>query len=394
MDDLLFMRKADSGFEWLRFNNQGQLLSKGISELEDLNFEGRVVYVVPGSDVLVTSALVPSRQYRQIIQAVPYVIEESLAVDVEECFFALGDRNDEGDIDVAVVSFEKMRSWAQEIERSGLNVTVFVAEHELVNAEVDSGVVLDMGRAHIDLADKGSLTLPQSELPLAAMVLEDGATINVWSNDSSSDAIELQIGELVASGFKVKDQNSSESPFERLCRGYTGNEINLLQGIFKTREPLSEGLTIWKSVATLAIAALFLHVLGLVGQGWYLHSKAADFGEETKNIYSETFPNDQNVRDIRRRWNSHIGKQQDADSAFLSLLSRSARQLPNSGLRLVNINYNESRGDLVLQVLGKQSETLVEYSQQLNNQGLAAEIGTITQDSDEVRGSIRVRDSS
>ena len=119
-----------------------------------------------------------------------------------------------------------------------------------------------------------------------------------------------------------------------------------------------------------------------------------DLKEETRAIYAQTFPNERNVRDIRRRWNSHLGKQEVTGNAFISLLSRSTRQLASSGLSLVNINFNESRGDLVLQVLGKQSEALVEYSQTLRGQGLEVEIGTITQDDRGVRGSIRVRDPS
>ncbi|MCS5574323.1 MAG: hypothetical protein NZ789_15435, partial [Pseudomonadales bacterium] len=126
----------------------------------------------------------------------------------------------------------------------------------------------------------------------------------------------------------------------------------------------------------------------------YLHSQAADFEMETRAIYAKAFPNDRNVRDIRRRWNSHLGKQETTDNVFISLLSRSTRQLARVGLSLVNINFNESRGDLVLQVLGKQSEALVEYSQTLRGQGLEVEIGTITQDDRGVRGSIRVRDPS
>ena len=62
-----------------------------------------------------------------------------------------------------------------------------------------------------------------------------------------------------------------------------------------------------------------------------------------------------------------------------------------AGLTLNNVNFNESRGDLVLQVLGSRSEALVEYTQQLSGKGLDAEIGTITQEGDGVRGSIRVK---
>ena len=394
MDDSLFFRRSGSEYEWLRFDIQGQLLAKGTSELEDLSFEGPAVYVVPGPDVLVTSAAVPSRQYRKIVQAVPYVIEEDLAIDVEDCFFALGNRNAGGDIEVAVVNLDNMRTWSEELENSSVNVAVFVAEHELVNANDENAVVLDNGQAHIDFVGKCSFTLPENELPLAVAAIEGEAIINVWSNEAIADTTHSHVKEIEASGLQVKLQHSTESSFERLCRGYLGREINLLQGAFKKREPRSEVFTIWKPVIMLATAALLVHVLGLVGQGWYLHSKAADFNEEAKAIYSKTFPEDRNVRDIRRRWDSHIGKQRATGSVFLGLFSRSARQLSSSGLSLVNVNFNESRGDLILQVLGKRSEALVEYSQQLSGQGLDVEIGTITQDSDGFRGSLRVRDSS
>ena len=167
-----------------------------------------------------------------------------------------------------------------------------------------------------------------------------------------------------------------------------------MQGPFKRQERQSSRINVWRSVAVLAAAALFLHIAGLAGQGWYLQTKASEFEDETRALYVAIFPEDRNVRDIRRRWNAHLGKQQTTDGGFISLLSRSTRQLDGSGLTLININFNESRGDLVLQVIGKQSEALVEYSQALISMGLDAEIGTITQDNAGVRGSVRVGDSS
>jgi hypothetical protein len=46
---------------------------------------------------------------------------------------------------------------------------------------------------------------------------------------------------------------------------------------------------------------------------------------------------------------------------------------------------------LILQVIGKRSEELVEFTQRLTREGLDAEIGTINQDSGTVRGSIKIR---
>ncbi len=393
MADTLFFRQSADSFEWLKFNGQGQLLAAGESQLAEIEVDGHAIFVVPGADVLHTTAVVPSRQYRQILQAVPYVIEESLAVDIEACFFALGDRTAQGEIEVAVVDLELMRTWYEEIATSHLDVAVVVTEHDLVNAGSRNAVLLDEGRAHIDLQNNASVTLPEGELALAAEVLEEGVQLDTWSASTLAQKVDLQLKELEAAGVQVERLESTETPFERLCRGYTGAEINLLQGPFKRQERQSSRMNVWRSVAVLGAAALFLHIAGLAGQGWYLQTKASEFEDETRALYAAIFPEDRNVRDIRRRWNAHLGKQQTTDGGFISLLSRSTRQLDGSGLMLININFNESRGDLVLQVIGKQSEALVEYSQALISMGLDAEIGTITQDDDGVRGSVRVGDS-
>lgn len=393
MADTLFFRQSADSFEWLKFNGQGQLLAAGESQLAEIEVDGHAIFVVPGADVLHTTAVVPSRQYRQILQAVPYVIEESLAVDIEACFFALGDRTAQGEIEVAVVDLELMRKWYEEIATSHLDVAVVVTEHDLVNAGSRNAVLLDEGRAHIDLQNNASVTLPEGELALAAEVLEEGVQLDIWSASTLPQKVDLQLKELEAAGVQVERLESTETPFERLCRGYTGAEINLLQGPFKRQERQSSRMNVWRSVAVLGAAALFLHIAGLAGQGWYLQTKASEFEDETRALYAAIFPEDRNVRDIRRRWNAHLGKQQTTDGGFISLLSRSTRQLDGSGLTLININFNESRGDLVLQVIGKQSEALVEYSQALISMGLVAEIGTITQDDDGVRGSVRVGDS-
>jgi type II secretory pathway component PulL len=73
------------------------------------------------------------------------------------------------------------------------------------------------------------------------------------------------------------------------------------------------------------------------------------------------------------------------------LLSQAAKSIKASGLEIQNINYSESRGDLVFQLVAQRSEQLMLYVERLSEQGIEAEIGTISQDDNRVRGSIRIR---
>ena len=58
---------------------------------------------------------------------------------------------------------------------------------------------------------------------------------------------------------------------------------------------------------------------------------------------------------------------------------------------LGSVNYNDSRGDLILQVQAPRSDLLVSFVQTLKGAGLQADIGTINQEADVVKGSIKIK---
>ena len=394
MADLLFLRFLDEGLEWLVFDGHGHERLTGRGSLETFqedvgaNFEGQGVLVVPGEDVLMTSAIVPSKQYRQIVQAVPYAIEEQLAVDVEDCFFALGKRTGQGQISVCVVKQELMAAWVSQL--SGLNILInaMVTETSLVSPINGTNIVIDNNRAHVRWQDSDGLTTAVQELPLVLSLIDDTSPIEITVNDEDLD---LQVSEMQASGEEVSVTSSDQSAFYLLCCRYDGSQTNLLQAQFKVEEERSALQTVWRSVAILAGVTVLVHLLTLVGQGLYLARKADQYESATQALYKKTFPDDKNVRDIRRRWNSHLGSTGSTANAFMGLFAQSSKGLAKAGLTLTNINFNESRGDLILQVQGMRSEELVQYTQLLAGEGLTAEIGTISQEAGSVRGSIKIK---
>ena len=394
MAETLFYRVQGTIVDWLIFNNLGQLLSQGQSPSADFEITGPAVRVVTGQDVLATSAIVPSRQYRQILQAVPFVIEESLAMDVEDCFFALGEREDSGEVSVAVVDNRLMEIWCSSIDEHGHDVRALVAEHSLVQNEVDATIVSDGERLHINGRGLGSATVRIDEAGIVLSDLSEDSIIDVWLQEEGNPALNLVLEELEAAGVEVRRSSSTESPFEHLCRAYDGSSINLLQGAYKRVEKKTSNSNLWQSVAILTACAVLVHLAMLVGQGWYLQQQASGFHVQTMAIYEQAFPNDRNVRDIKRRWDSHLGKKDSSTNVFIPLFAQSTRELSAGGLTLSSVNFNESRGDLVLQVIGNRSEDLVQYAQLLTSKGLDAEIGTITQEDGGVRGSVRIKGAS
>lgn len=395
MAELFFYRLQDDGFEWLRYNGQGQLAVHGEgdeSALRDaaLEVDCERVLIVPGDQVLLTTANVPSKNARQIAQAVPYVIEEQIAADIEDSFFALGERNSEGDVPVAVIDLALMESWVEKLKALELETTRVVAEFSLLSAN-EATAVVDGDQMHVNLPGMAA-TLPLADLPLVVSLLPEPLEhLQLVVHENSESEIQLVASELSASDIEVSVRTTAHAALLELCAGFGGTEINLLQGPYRVERKRKRSQSGWLSVAVLGGVAVFLHLLLQFGQGYYLSTRASGFEQQAMTLYQSIFPKDRNIRDLRRRWNNHLGKSGSGGGDFVPLFAQSARGLDAAGLTLNNVNFNESRGDLILQVLADQSDALVRYAQQLSNQGLEAEIGTITQEEDGVRGSIRVR---
>jgi len=399
MADTLFLRFRGDEFEWLMFDSSGRKKTEGLGPASQFNesfeqpFEGRAVFVAPGEDVLLTIANIPSKQHRQIVQAVPYAIEEQLAMDVEDCFFSLGSRNVSDEIQVAVVERSRIRGWLGRLEVLEVEIGFMTSEANLLSCDSGISVLIEDDRVHIRWSDGSGMTTIRTMLPLA---LSGGATdlpIVVSGSESDIGAARMQLDELEASGEVLSQHPVNESGFHILCCEFSGTENNLLQGEFKVDEAVSSFQLVWRSVAVLAVIAITLHFSTLVGQGWYFDRKSSQYESEANALYASVFPEDRNVRDLRRRWNAHLGRSESGGNEFISLFAASSRGLPDAGLTLNNVNFNESRGDLILQVIGERSEELVEFTQRLTSQDLDAEIGTINQDAGAVRGSIKVSSS-
>ncbi|MFT4852742.1 MAG: general secretion pathway protein L, partial [Bacteroidia bacterium] len=330
----------------------------------------------------------------QIMQAVPFVIEEQLASDVEDCHFAVGDRLDSGDISVAVINRELIGGWCETLSSMGLKPTMMLIDVLQVPWSGSVSLLVDGPRLLMRTGLCSGYSFGANQLALAVGLLApaEGAELVIYADDIAREQIALAVSQVNAEHNITCDLRDQPLPsFEWLCQAFDERSLNLLQGEFRAAPTTEAATNIWRSVAVLAMLAFGLHLAVVLGQGLFLARQAGQFEVASMQLYKEIFPEDRNVRDLRRRWRVHLGAGSGDQVGFLSLLADTAEGLPGSNLVLENINYNASRGDLILQVQAPRSEQLVQFTQALAARGLQAEIGTISQEANQVKGSIKVR---
>lgn len=400
MVENLTIRFFRDSIEWLFQDGDARVLSTGKGQLEDLVAVQQldapsiqVKGVLAGEQVLLTTVIVPAKPTRQIMQAVPYLVEERLASDVEDCFFAIGKRKG-NELDVAVVN----RAWFEDIlsavKAVNLSPVVMAVEANLLASPEQSSIYIDANRAHLLLSDQKGLSTELDQLcqlvTLTSSELTE--TLRVVRFDDTASNADIVIDEIATlDGINLIQETLPGSCLE-LMANTTSATLDLLQGPYLVRKKQAGSGNWLKTVGWVALSVLVLQFCLMLAEGIYINEQATTLASETESLYRSVYPDDRNVSNMRRRWNSHLGQVNSNDSAgFLILLSQAAKSIKTSGLEIQNINYSESRGDLVFQLVAQRSEQLMLYVERLSEQGIEAEIGTISQDDDRVRGSIRVR---
>ena len=397
MRETLFFRFNGKKIEWVVLGQDGQRLEEGLSGADLFNsrfsgtYDGFIVFVVSGEKVLMTNASVPSKQKRKIAQAVPFVVEEQLAAEIDDSVFAIGERNKKGEVHVSVIDEEVLEGVLVLLQELDLRPNKMISETSLVKSKDSAVAVIEDDRAHFMRPDGCGITLQKDNVAAAISVFEPSNGLELIGSASSLESLAIPIAEARANEVNVSEREVEFMGFSQLCSYFDGSETNMLQGKYKVEEPIPEIGREWRQVLIVLAVGAFLHLALVFVQGWHLAKKADENRHLAKALYDEIFPGEKNVRDIRRRWNSKLGRRgADPGNDFLGLFARAAVGIGPAELILQNINYNESRGDLVFQVFASSSESLVQYSEKLKAEGLSAEIGAISQEGDLVRGSIRI----
>lgn len=408
--------------QWLSLDDAtGEINGRGQGQPADLaailrdgDFDGEVRVLAPTESVLLTKASVPSRNQGKILQAVPFVVEEEIASDIDDCHFAIGERNEDGSVNVAVVDKSEISNWLsvlaeEEIIPDSIKAEVLqlpfdnqpvmlLEDNKLLyrrspwqGMATDKDLLLTLASLspEVKLSGLKIILLKQTETVTSEAIEEDDKAYIQAIKDNLQEQIEGD------AGVEISIETKDGSGLEVFARNYDVKSIELLQGDYRVeKKKKNQPRSTWKLAVVFAGCAFALQLLILLTQGIFLDSQASRYEEEVKNLYAKTFPKDKNVRDIRRRWQAHLNGGNNPEGDFMQLLGIAGSGLAGSTLVLENINYNKSRGDLVLLIRAPRFEDLASLNQQLSEKGLETQIGNVSQDGQSVRGTLKIKDGS
>ena len=365
----------------------------------------RVVVIVPGEDVALSSPELPSRSGAKLARLVPFALEEALAADVETLHFAVGRQGSDRRVPVAALERDRLSAWLAELAAVGLAPGALYPDSLVVPANPAHVVVLiDAGRVIVRRPDALPLVLDAEPLDAAlgaaglGPALEGGsqsahvivyATADEWEHHAG--AIET----LRDSVSSLKVQLLADGPLPLLAAGaISAAPLNVLQGDFAVRQGFAGEWPRWRPAVSLLAVFIALHLATIGVDYWRVHRDEVKVDQELKVAASEALPNIQNlarVPSVRAAVEGRLRQTRAAVSEGLlgTLGALAAASAAAPGTRINTLSYREGTTDLTVDA--PDVGALDRLREAARGRGFSAELQGATQHDTRYQGRLQLK---
>ncbi len=371
----------------------------------------RVVVLVPGTRILMTSATLPVRGAAKMLQVVPFALEEQLAQDVDALHFAIGRRRDDGSVPVAVVERDAMDHWLALLAEAGIQPAFLVPDTVGVPV-ADQGASILVEGARVYLRDESGCVaaFPADEVGHYAEALGLAAA-TAASDDEDIDA-QTDTAVTIYIGTDERDRHDNllatlqqcypgaglktlpNGAFARLAVNASADpEPNLLQGSYAPRTNIERYWRPWR-VAAMLLGAFIVTMLGVkAGDNMRLAREEARVDADMREVFERAMPGSRAVEgQLRFQMERRLAELRGGGSGgsdFLGTLDILASALAgNAGAELENMVHQNRI--MSIKLSAPSVETLDKIKQSVDDAGLKAEISSAEPSDSGVDGRMRL----
>ncbi len=385
MSSQLIIRKNDDHFDWRLSDSQAESKHGNREQLTEYlrrseSLWSAVIVIVPSSMVLQSKLKLPTRNRQKINQAVPYALEESLASDIDDQHFAVGQQDPDGVLPVSVVNKADLQQLIDVFSELNVDPDIVVSEFHCLEAQDGNCVVLDKQRLIVKTEDRPSYGL---EISSAELIFDKGLSYQLVSE---SDVF-------IPNYVDVEMHNEVADIFHWMVDHLdTSSSVNLRQGEFTKLSTRTHTRPWWKFALGLSILLILMKFMLITSGVYVLGSKNDQLLEKQALILKRVFPEMTKIQNlpvqVERKLNelrSNLGL--TSGVSYLSLLGGVAQQLEqHKSVVIQSMHY--SQATLNLDVTAKAIAQLDDFLQALVTAMPTIEISleSATAEGDQVRG--------
>ena len=361
---------ADSQIYWLPGEGDGGWMSLASCAEQA---PAAVTLVLPAEVCSAVAVNLPTRKARWISQALAYAVEELLAENVDDLHLTHGDALDDGRRRVIAVRRQLLADWLADLQAQGLTIVAIHVDADLLPRDGTQLMVIGT-RALLGGAQEARLAFDLQQWPHLAGQCPSPR----HGHGTPDEAPPL-----------LDDYQPVDDPYRFLAAGRAA-ALNLAQGDFAVKAAGS-GLGRWKPALVVLALVLAVQLIFNLAQAWSLERQAERYAQSSRALYSELFPEDRRIVNLRAQFDEHIGQRAGGPSGFMRLLDEVALAMTEGvAVTVSQLDYNQTRGDLALQVRASDFATLEQLRQRLGETAENVQLGSASRDGDAVSARVVV----
>jgi len=306
----LYIHLHDDSASWAVCEAVGSLpaeVGRGpLQQLTPPTGEYEAIVFVPAIDVVLTRAQLPAQRRAQLMQAVPYALEDQLIDDIETLHVAVGTQEVSGSVNAAVVAQDKIQQWLQQLSAVGIEPDALVPDVLALERINGNWSALHMPGDIYCLRSGDESGFACDARSLAAM-----ASRHASETAQAPDAIDLvECDETSAAStdmhsalnVPVNTKPCNGDALVSLITGYSASQgIDLRQGRYKRTARLLRGRKRWLPAAVMLVLWFVLEMGSNIYDVQQLKATAEDYQQQITSLFKQTFPNVKRVVDVRKQ---------------------------------------------------------------------------------------------
>ncbi|MCG9697903.1 type II secretion system protein GspL [Shewanella sp. Isolate11] len=394
MSERLFIRlgrSIDQSCSWLVWSEQEQeIIASGeladanaLSTLTERAGNRPVDILVPASAITLTSVALPEKGQRQAVKALPFMLEENLAENVDELHFVTGPRDGES-LSVAVVAHEQMQSWLEWLTEAGIRARQIVPDCLALPLQDCQWAAMKFGQDYLLRTSNGAgVSLDATWFAAALPKLANA--------EQSEPTTLASYSELDIDGVEVKQQ-PLDLPMLVLAKGILNAPLNLLSGIYTPKREYGKHLMLWRNSAIVLLVAL---VLALVNKGLNIHqmnSQSEQLQQQSAAIFKQVVGSSR-VVNVRSQMDSTLRSLQGSGggAAFFTMLDDlkdAFIKVPD--LKPTSLRFEGTRNELRMQITAKSYAQIEQFTQLISDR-FDVDAGAMNSGEDQVTSTLTLR---
>ena len=385
--------KASQRNNWLIWSdNENEIIASGeVESAEQLNLltekaqQRTVICLLPNVDVCIRDIAINGTFNRQMQQALPYLLEDELACDVEKLHFSLIAKQTDL-IHVAICDKQKIINWLSWLEEAQISCSQFIPEGLVLPvAEDGKWQAVQLDKQWIVRESEFIAWSCEAEmLPLILdSKIEADITVDIESYSCSPE-------NTPGSWFDV----SPTLPMELLAKGTDNNKINVLSGEFKVKKARNNKFNKWRMPLILTALIFLLLMLNLYQKTRQVEKQTLLVQHHVETVYKQAFSlkNTLKYSRVKKKVKTMLaGLGENSESGFLSMFNEVLPAfVKNPQLKPSNIKFDSKKQEMRILVSGDNFQSFEKFSASLPKQ-FSVEQGALNNSNAHVSGLLTIR---